>query len=78
MAGTAEEMYEQVMKLSEDERRKLIRLLAKSESGQESKAEVERLWNQEAAQRYQDYKDGKVEAIPADEVFQRLEARFAK
>jgi len=78
MARKAEEMYEQVMKLSKDERRKLIRLLAKSEDGHESQAEVERLWNEEATQRYQDYKEGKVEAIPADEVFQRLEARFAK
>jgi putative addiction module component (TIGR02574 family) len=78
MASKVKEMYEQVMKLSDDERRKLIRLLAKSEGGYETQAEVERLWNQEATQRYQDYKDGKVEAIPADEVFQRLEARFAK
>jgi putative addiction module component (TIGR02574 family) len=78
MASKVKEMYEQVMKLSDDERRKLIRLLAKSEGGHETQAEVERLWNQEATQRYQDYKDGKVEAIPADEVFQRLEARFAK
>ncbi len=73
MAKKAEEMYEQVMKLSEDERRKLIRLLAKSESGQESEAEVERLWNEEATRRYQEYKSGKVETIPADEVFERLE-----
>jgi putative addiction module component (TIGR02574 family) len=78
MAKKAEEMYEKVMKLSKDERWKLIRLLAKSESGHDSKAEFERLWNEEAALRYRDYKSGKVEAIPADEVFQRLEARFAK
>ena len=78
MVKKAEEMYEQVMKLSEDERQKLIRLLEKSESGHESKADVARLWNEEAARRYRDYKSGKVEAIPADEVFQRLDARFAK
>jgi len=78
MASKVEEMYEKVMKLSKDERQMLLRLLAKSDSGLESNAEVERLWNEEAAQRYQDYKSGKVEAIPADEVFQRLEARYAK
>jgi len=78
MAGKVEEMYEQVMKLSEDERQKLVRLLAKSEGGHDPRVEVERLWNKEADQRFQDYKDGKVEAIPADEVFQRLDARFAK
>jgi len=78
MTSKVEEMYEKVMKLSKDERQKLIRLLAKSDCDHESKADVERLWNEEAARRYRDYKSGKVEAIPADEVFQRLEARFAK
>jgi putative addiction module component (TIGR02574 family) len=78
MANKVEKMYEKVMMLREDERRKLIGLLTQSESGHESQAEVERLWNEEAARRYRDYKSGKVAAIPADEVFQRLEARFAK
>jgi len=78
MANKVEEMYEKVMLLRVDERRKLIRLLTESEGGHESKAEVERLWNEEAARRYQDYKSGKFDAISADEVFQRLEARFAK
>jgi putative addiction module component (TIGR02574 family) len=77
MASKVEEMYEKAMKLSKHERRKLIRLLVKSESDHESKAEVERLWNEEAARRYRDYKSGRFEAIPADEVFQRLEVRFS-
>ena len=78
MASKVEDLYEQAMSLDENERQKLIRLLAMSDCGRESKAEIECDWNKEAAQRYQDYKDGKVEAIPADEVFQRLEARFSK
>ncbi len=78
MVNKVEEMYEQAMMLSEDERQKLIRLLTESVDCHESQAEVERLWNEDAARRYQEYKSGKVEAIPADKVFQRLEARFAK
>ena len=78
MVNKVEKMYEQVMMLREDERRKLIGLLTELEGGHESRVEVERLWNEEAARRYRDYKSGKVVAIPADEVFQRLEARFVK
>ena len=44
----------------------------------ESRAEIERDWNKEAARRYQEYKDGKVEAIPAEDVFRRLEARYSR
>jgi len=78
MANKVEKMYEKVMMLREDERRKLIGLLTNSEGGHVSRAAVERLWNEEATRRYRDYKSGKVAAIPADEVFQQLEARYAK
>jgi putative addiction module component (TIGR02574 family) len=78
MANKVEEMYEKAMMLSEDERRKLIHLLTESKGVHLSKTGVEHLWNEEAARRYREYKSGKVEAIPADKVFQRLEARFAK
>ena len=78
MVNKVEEMYEKAMMLSEDDRQKLIQLLTESVGCDESQAEVERLWNEEAARRYREYKSGKVEAIPADKVFQRLEARFAK
>ena len=43
-----------------------------------SEAEIEREWNAEAVRRYQEYKDGKAEAIPADDVFRRMEDRYAK
>ena len=78
MASRVEELYEKAMSLDEDERRKLVRLLMESGGCHDSKAEIEREWNAEAAHRYQDYKDGKVETIPADEVFRRLEDRYAR
>ena len=78
MVNKVKELYEQALNLNEDERQKLIRLLTESVGGHASQVEVERLWNEEAAWRYRDYKSGKIAAIPADEVFQQLDARFAK
>jgi putative addiction module component (TIGR02574 family) len=78
MASEFEDLYEKAMRLSDDERQKLVRLLTESDGCRDSKSEIESDWNAEAARRYQDDKDGKVEAIPADEVFRRLEDRFAR
>jgi putative addiction module component (TIGR02574 family) len=78
MASKVQKLYEKAMSLDEDERRKLVRLLMESGGCHDSNAEIEREWNAEAAHRYQDYKDGKVETIPADEVFRRLEDRYAR
>lgn len=36
--------------------------------------EIERLWVEEAERRYQDYLDGKEEAIPAEEAIRRVRA----
>ena len=69
------------MSLNDGERQKLLRLLidsTESDSCRDLKAEIELDWNEEAARRYQDYKEGKVEAIPAEDVFRRLEARYSK
>ena len=78
MVSKVEELYEKAMQLGEEERRQFIRLLADSGYCCESKAEIEREWNAEAVRRYQEYKDGKVEAIPADDVFRGMEDRYAK
>jgi putative addiction module component (TIGR02574 family) len=37
-----------------------------------SKEEVEKLWISEAERRLQEYREGKVRGIPAEEVFQRV------
>jgi len=37
--------------------------------------ENDQLWAEEAERRYADYKAGKIQAIPADEVFARLRSR---
>ncbi len=40
-----------------------------------SDADYDQLWAQEAERRYAEYKAGRVEAVPAEEVFARLRAR---
>jgi putative addiction module component (TIGR02574 family) len=40
-----------------------------------SEEENDRFWAQEAERRYVAYKAGKIEAVPAEEVFARLRAR---
>ena len=37
--------------------------------------ETDQLWAEEAERRYADYKAGKVDSVPAEEVFARLRAR---
>ena len=82
MASKVEDLYEQAMSLDEAERLRLVRLLMETTESdsccRESRAEIERDWNEEVARRYQEYKDGKVEAIPAEDVFRRLEARYSR
>jgi len=78
MASKVQELYEKAMRLDEEERQKLVRLLEEADDCRDSKDEIERNWNNEASRRYQDYKDGKVEGIPADDVFRRLEDRFKR
>ena len=40
-----------------------------------SEEESDQLWAEEAERRFADYKAGKIEAVPAEEVFARLQSR---
>ncbi|MBV8519714.1 MAG: addiction module protein [Acidobacteria bacterium] len=40
-----------------------------------SEEENDQLWAQEAERRYRAYKEGRADAVPAEEVFARLRAR---
>jgi hypothetical protein len=45
-----------------------------SEGGHAVDPEIERLWAQEAERRYQEFLDGKVQAIPGQEALRRIRA----
>lgn len=40
-----------------------------------SEEETDKLWAEEAERRYADYRSGRIDAVPADEVFARLRSR---
>jgi putative addiction module component (TIGR02574 family) len=70
MSKKLEEAMAILSELSLDERGQLAAkiLLSLEESSEE---EIEKLWIAEAECRLQEYREGKVRGIPAEEVFQR-------
>ncbi|MEW6351915.1 MAG: addiction module protein [Thermodesulfobacteriota bacterium] len=68
---TFEQITDEALNLDIEARAELAhRLLVSLDEPSES--EVEKLWLEEIRRRVQDYRDAKVETIPADEVFRRL------
>ena len=70
MSKKFEEIINEVKDLSLEERAELAGTLLLS-LDEPSESEIERLWLQEAERRLQDYREGKVKGIPAEEVFNR-------
>ena len=70
MSKKLEEITTLAMELEPEERAHLAgRLLLSLDEPSES--EVDRLWLEEAERRIHSYREGKVQGIPADEVFRR-------
>jgi putative addiction module component (TIGR02574 family) len=65
-----EEIIKVTKDLSLEERAELAGTLLLS-LDEPSESEVERLWLQEAERRLQEFREGKVKGIPAEEVFRR-------
>ena len=70
MSKKLEEIINVAKDLSLEERAELAGALLLS-LDEPSESEVERLWLQEAERRLQEYRDGKMKGIPAEEVFNR-------
>lgn len=70
MSKKLEEIINVAKELSIEERAQLAGTLLLS-LDEPSESEVERLWLQEAALRLQEFREGRVEGIPAEEVFNR-------
>ena len=70
MAKKLEEIISAAMELSLKERAQLAGTLLLS-LDEPSESEVERLWLKEAERRLQEFREGKVKGIPAEQVFNR-------
>jgi putative addiction module component (TIGR02574 family) len=70
MSKKLEEIIKVAKDLSLEERAELAGTLLLS-LDEPSESEVERLWLQEAKRRLQEFREGRVKGIPAEEVFNR-------
>ena len=74
MARKKTEIATEALQLSASERAALAsELLASLDNISEE--ENEQLWLEEAERRYSEYKAGRIKAVPAEEVFERVRSR---
>ena len=72
MSTDSRKIEKQAQQLPPKERARLALALIESlDQGQD--VDAEELWLDEAERRLEDYRDGRIEAIPANEVFERIE-----
>ena len=76
MTILAEKIYGEVLDLPSEERLQLIDRLLQSVTPIDKS--IEKAWIDEAEKRYREYKEGKVKAIPGDEVFRKIQHRLKK
>jgi putative addiction module component (TIGR02574 family) len=78
MPATLEQVTEEVRELSPQDREQLLaRLIRDLEPVDNlSTAEIESAWDKEIARRLEEIDSGKVKAIPAEEVFARIQAKL--
>jgi len=71
MTINAKEIYEEALALGEEAREELVRLLAPECDGWAT-PEIEKAWMEEIERREKEYAEGKMELIPAEDVFREL------
>ena len=77
MGRTIEDIESDIRTLSAGDRMHLLRdLIADLDGGMDE--DVEKAWLEEAERRYTELKEGKVESVPAEEVFARARTRLNK
>jgi putative addiction module component (TIGR02574 family) len=78
MPVTLEQVTEEVRELSRQDREQLLgRLIRDLEPVENlSAAEIESAWDNEIALRLEEIDSGKVKAVPAEEVFARIQAKL--
>jgi hypothetical protein len=75
---TIDTVFEQAMKLTDAQRRDLVRRLLPTlpEAGTADPNSVGAAWHEEIVARLDRFDRGETTAVPADEVFDRMERRF--
>ena len=77
MAKKLEDIEREARELSVNDRAILVeRLLETLDTGEDE--DVEEMWLKEAERRYDEYKRGKLKAIPAEEVFEMRDGNAVK
>ena len=77
MRASVEELESEVLGLPPGDRARLAqRLLESLDESVEDPVEVERAWDEEIARRVAELEAGKVELIPAEQVFAELRSRL--
>jgi putative addiction module component (TIGR02574 family) len=78
MPVTLEQVTEEVRELSRPDREQLLARLIRDLEPVEnlSAAEIGSAWDNEIARRLEEIDSGKVKAVPAEEVFARLQAKL--
>jgi putative addiction module component (TIGR02574 family) len=71
VAVNAKDICVEALALGEEARAELVRLLSLQRDGRAS-AEIEKAWMEEIERREKEYADGKMESIPAEDVFREL------
>jgi putative addiction module component (TIGR02574 family) len=78
MARKPEELYKEALALSPEEREELVRLLTNQADSGWASPEIEQAWLNECDRRYQEWQDGDVDAIPADEATRQIRDQLQK
>ena len=73
MSKTLEEVLEEAMALSEDERLELVDALRASVTPD---PDYERAWSAEIDRRLEDFRSGRVQGIPMEDVLRELRSKF--
>ena len=76
MVRKAEELYREVIALSDEERGKLMQLLVIRESHGYASPEIEQAWLAEIKRRELDLVEGRSDWLPGDEVMRELRERY--
>lgn len=77
MATALKEIEEKIRSLEPEEKAELLRSLIAELDGPPD-SDVERAWLEVAKRRHRELLEGKVKAVPGDEVFERVRARLKR